>query len=83
MSEPQSPTDEVLVDARGLACPQPVIELATAAGAASVGTRITVLADDPAARVDIPVWCRMRRHRLLDIADTDDAVSFLVEILAT
>ncbi|WP_432995722.1 sulfurtransferase TusA family protein [Dactylosporangium sp. CA-233914] len=26
------------------------------------GTEIAVLADDPAAAVDIPAWCRMRDH---------------------
>jgi len=33
-------------------CPLPVIELARSIG--------WVLADDPAAAVDIPAWCRMR-----------------------
>ncbi|MDP9417048.1 MAG: sulfurtransferase TusA family protein [Actinomycetota bacterium] len=49
-----------VVDTRGRPCPIPVIELARNIGAVAVGERIAVLADDPAARLDIPAWCAMR-----------------------
>lgn len=58
-------SDVVEVDATGLSCPLPVIELAKAVDAAPVGTVVRLLATDPAARVDVPVWCRMQRHELL------------------
>ncbi len=51
--------DEV-VDARGLRCPLPVIRLAQSARQGAAGSVIEVLATDPAARSDIPAWCRMR-----------------------
>jgi TusA-related sulfurtransferase len=57
------------VDARGLRCPLPVIHLATAARNAPDGTLITVLATDPAARHDIPAWCRMRDHELREMTE--------------
>jgi tRNA 2-thiouridine synthesizing protein A len=60
------------VDARGLRCPLPVIRLAEAARHAPAGSRITVLATDPAARHDIPAWCRMRDHDLLEMAEISD-----------
>jgi tRNA 2-thiouridine synthesizing protein A len=63
------------VDARGLRCPLPVIRLAEAARAAPAGTHIVVLATDPAARHDIPAWCRMRHHELVgldEVAERDD-----------
>lgn len=41
-------------------CPSPVIELAKACAGVEPGDTIAVLADDPAARVDIEAWCRMR-----------------------
>lgn len=52
----------VLVDARGLRCPLPVIRLAAAARDLPAGTELTVLSTDPAARLDVPAWCRMRGH---------------------
>ena len=57
------------VDARQLRCPLPVIRLATAARDMPTGTVITVLATDPAARHDIPAWCRMRDHQLREVTE--------------
>ncbi len=53
---------DTLVDARGLRCPLPVIRLAAAAKGLPAGTELTVLSTDPAARLDVPAWCRMRGH---------------------
>ena len=57
------------VDARGLRCPLPVIRLAEAAKDAAAGDLIIVLATDPGARHDIPAWCRMRNHELLEMTE--------------
>ncbi|MFE9553419.1 cysteine desulfurase/sulfurtransferase TusA family protein [Streptomyces sp. NPDC006692] len=51
---------EFVVDSLGKLCPIPVIELAKAIGNVPVGGVVTVLADDEAARLDIPAWCEMR-----------------------
>jgi len=48
------------VDCLGLACPIPVMRLAEAVAAAEAGGVVELLADDPGARVDIPVWCRLK-----------------------
>lgn len=76
------PDPTTVVDARGLACPRPVIDLAAAVDAAAVGDVVELWADDPAARVDVPVWCRMRRQRLRSVDDVDDAMRFRVEKVA-
>jgi tRNA 2-thiouridine synthesizing protein A len=83
VAEPSAaPGDAVVVDARGLACPMPVIELSRAVDAEPVGTLVRLLATDPAAKVDVPVWCRMQRQGLRS-ADEDDegAWVFVVEKL--
>lgn len=59
--------EPVVVDARTLRCPLPVIELAKAARDAPPGTTLTVLATDPAARYDVPAWARLRGHTLVSI----------------
>ena len=51
-----------VVDARGLRCPLPVIRLAAAARDLAPGARLTVWSTDPAARLDVPAWARMRGH---------------------
>ena len=50
----------LVVDCLGRPCPVPVIELARAVLTVEPGSVVAVLSDDPAARLDVPVWCRMR-----------------------
>ncbi|MBO3084154.1 sulfurtransferase TusA family protein [Cellulomonas sp. zg-ZUI188] len=59
------------VDARGLRCPAPVIQLARAAAQAPGGTELTVLATDPAAVHDVPAWARMRGHQMVGVTERD------------
>jgi cysteine desulfurase len=53
------------INALGLMCPIPVIELAKRIVDVPVGATIRVLADDPAARLDIPAWSELREHTYL------------------
>ena len=53
------------VDCLGLACPIPVVRLARAVASVEVDGVVELLADDPGARVDIPVWCRLKDQELL------------------
>jgi tRNA 2-thiouridine synthesizing protein A len=78
-SAPLDPSVAATVDARGLACPMPVLELAKAVPTVAVGERVLVLATDPAAKVDVPVWCRMQRHALRSAAEEEDGWRFVVE----
>jgi len=55
----------VVVDATGLACPQPIILLAKQIPEIAIGETITLLADDPAAIFDVPAWCRMTDNELV------------------
>lgn len=48
------------LDCRDLPCPRPIIELARHLAEVEVGALLAVTAQDPAARVDVPAWCRMR-----------------------
>jgi tRNA 2-thiouridine synthesizing protein A len=56
----RQPGREVELDCRKLRCPLPVIELARHLTDVEVGGRIAVVTLDPAARVDVPAWCRMK-----------------------
>jgi tRNA 2-thiouridine synthesizing protein A len=56
---------ELELDCRGMLCPLPVIHLGKRYAEVPVGSVISVLADDVAARTDIPAWCRMRGQEYL------------------
>lgn len=78
MTEP-----DLELDCRDLRCPMPVIELARHLGDVDAGQVIAVVAHDPAARVDVPAWCRMREQDYLgeDLAE-DGAPRYLVRRVA-
>lgn len=77
--DPGPGREPVEVDALGMPCPRPVIELANAVRALPVGATVRLVADDPAASVDVPVWCRMQRQRLLSRDEDGRVLTFLVE----
>lgn len=54
-----------VVDALGITCPLPLTDLALALEQIAVGDDLLLLADDPGARVDVPVWCRMHGQEFL------------------
>lgn len=69
----------LVVDSVGHACPQPVIDLANAVATIEPGEVVELRADDPTADVDVPVWCRMRRQRLVSATRDGDVFVFRVE----
>lgn len=52
------------LDARGLLCPLPVLRLRKRLLALRPGARLVLLADDPAAAVDVPHFCAEAGHML-------------------
>ncbi|QEU94876.1 cysteine desulfurase/sulfurtransferase TusA family protein [Streptomyces kanamyceticus] len=70
--------EAVTVDALGMSCPLPVIELARAIGRVRVGGTVTVLADDEVAAVDIPAWCWTRKQEYVGERPADRGVAYVV-----
>ena len=57
---------EAEIDARGLACPLPVLKLRKGLQSLESGAYLKMLADDPAASIDIPHFCNETGHILAD-----------------
>jgi tRNA 2-thiouridine synthesizing protein A len=53
------------IDALGRKCPMPIIMLARQIGQVPVGGLVEVLADDPAAKSDVPAWCGLKSHEFI------------------
>jgi tRNA 2-thiouridine synthesizing protein A len=70
------------LDCLGQRCPLPVIALAKRFPSVPVGAIVRVLADDPAAAVDIPAWCRMRGQRFVGAVEVHGAPAFDVRRLS-
>ena len=66
--------NDLELDCRGMLCPLPIIRLANNIGDVPVGGTLAVVADDPAARPDVPAWCRMRGHEFVGEDTAPDGV---------
>jgi tRNA 2-thiouridine synthesizing protein A len=51
-----------MLDARGLKCPLPVLKAEKRLAALPPGAVLVVLATDPMARLDLPLFCRQRGY---------------------
>lgn len=60
----------IQIDARGLLCPLPVLRLRKRLMALPPGARITLIATDRAALIDVPHFCAESGHRLIETRDT-------------
>jgi len=63
------------LDCRGMVCPRPIIELARHVEDVSIGELLAVVAEDPAARYDVPAWCRMREQEYVGADTAADGVT--------
>jgi tRNA 2-thiouridine synthesizing protein A len=67
--------DPQLLDLRGLKCPLPVLRAEKRLAQLPPGARLALLATDPMARVDIPLYCRQHGHDCL-LAETGETLRF-------
>jgi len=64
-----NPTETL--DALGLLCPLPVLKARKRLKSMPEGAVLRVLADDPAAIIDVPHFCAESGHHLLSQQDAD------------
>ncbi|CAK0771372.1 tRNA 2-thiouridine synthesizing protein A [Gammaproteobacteria bacterium] len=55
----------VILDARRLLCPLPVIRVQDRVKTLVPGTEVEAISSDPGALQDIPAWCRVHGHRVI------------------
>lgn len=53
------------IDARGTACPGPLLEAKKAIGTIKAGEIMEILSADEGTKVDIPKWCNKQGHEYL------------------
>lgn len=60
-----------MVDARGSACPGPLLEAKKGIGKVKVGEVLEILSNDSGTKKDIPVWAAKVGHEYLGHLDAD------------
>jgi tRNA 2-thiouridine synthesizing protein A len=77
MSE-QDTNDVVVLDTRGLYCPEPVMLLHKKVRELPPGALLEVLATDPSTTRDIPKFCHFLGHELLDSAQDGELYRYRI-----
>lgn len=67
------------LDARRLLCPMPVIRLQDCINRQATAARVRITCSDPGTLNDIPAWCRINGHRIVESSEQDHEFIFVVE----
>ena len=70
------------LNARNLLCPLPVIRTQDRVRELNPGDRLIVTCTDPGALHDIPAWCRINGHRVIDSSSEARDISITIEVCA-
>lgn len=71
-----------IVDARGLLCPLPVIRLQDAVKDLVPGTEVELIGTDPGILHDVPAWCRIHGHRILQTRHDREEYRIVLRVTA-
>ncbi|NIP72541.1 MAG: sulfurtransferase TusA family protein [Gammaproteobacteria bacterium] len=71
------------LDARRLLCPMPVIRVQHRAAQLAPGDLLEVICTDPGAANDIPAWCRVHGHTVVEVAERGSEIVITIEIGAS
>ena len=72
-----------ILDARNLLCPLPVIRTQDRVKALNTGDMLEVRCTDPGALNDIPAWCRIHGHRVVETKEDADEVVIILNVQTT
>jgi TusA-related sulfurtransferase len=66
------------IDARGMACPGPLMNLIGAIRQGQVGQVIEVLSSDEGSKTDIPAWVTKAKHEMVEVIPEDGYARFVI-----
>ncbi len=67
------------VDAKGLACPMPIVRTKKAMDTLQSGEVLEVHVTDKGALSDIPAWVKASGHKLVDQSEENSTFIFFIE----
>lgn len=68
------------LDARNLLCPMPVIRTQDKINQLQTGDILEVVCTDPGALNDIPAWCRINGHTVLETQQGPEEVFIRIKV---
>ncbi|MFB4163933.1 sulfurtransferase TusA family protein [Alteribacillus sp. JSM 102045] len=68
-----------ILDAKGLACPMPIVKTKKAMDELISGEVLEIQATDKGAKLDLTAWARSGGHELLDEAEENGVFTFYIK----
>lgn len=72
-----------ILNARRLLCPLPVIRTQDKVKQMLPGDQLEVVCTDPGVMQDIPAWCRINGHKVLETISGDNEYIIVLEVGAS
>lgn len=72
--------NRVVLDARGLLCPLPVLRVQDRVRELKRGTVVQAVGTDPGILNDIPAWCRVNGHRVIETSTDGEEYAVVLEV---
>ena len=73
-----TPTVDLQVDARGLACPMPIVKTAQAIKGLASGQLLEVIATDPGSVKDFAAWSKATGNALVETSSDAGVYRFVI-----
>ncbi|OPY29583.1 MAG: sulfur transfer protein SirA [Methanomassiliicoccales archaeon PtaU1.Bin030] len=70
-----------VLDAKGLMCPMPIVQLAKKFKNMKVGEEIELLATDVGSKADVPAWCQRTGNELVDAREENGVYIYRIKKL--
>jgi tRNA 2-thiouridine synthesizing protein A len=70
---------DVELDTSGLNCPLPVLKARKALSTMEAGQTLHITVTDPGANKDIPAFCKISGNTLLETAELEDKIYFVIK----
>ncbi len=80
MSDADRTADVSLLDTRGLICPLPVIRTQNRIKTLPAGALLDIVSTDRGALHDIPAWCRVHGHEVIETREADRDIRIRVRV---
>lgn len=68
-----------VLDAKGLACPMPIVKTRKAMNDIASGEVLEVVVTDKGAKADLTAWSKSGGHDLLDMSEENDVLTFWIK----
>jgi tRNA 2-thiouridine synthesizing protein A len=68
-----------ILDAKGLACPMPIVKTKKAMNELESGQVLEVLVTDKGAKNDLTAWAKSGGHELMDHKEKNDVFTFWIK----